>query len=47
MLFVIFMINKKSAKKKKPTYRKEDVRLIAIVAVIAVIILLRVILQSG
>ena len=39
--------NKKSAKKKKPTYRKEDVRLIAIVAVIAVIILLRVILQSG
>ena len=39
--------NKKPDKKKKNIYRKEDYRLIIIVAVIALVILLRVILQSG
>ena len=37
---------KKSAVKKN-TYRKEDLRLVAVVALIAAVILLRVILQSG
>lgn len=39
--------NKKPAKTKKQAYRKEDYRLIGIVAVIVVVILLRVILQSA
>lgn len=39
--------NKKSAKPQKRGYRKEDYRLILVVVAIVLVILLRVILQSG